>query len=279
MTYNMHMIRERFGRFWHDRLGRPFRLHTGIDQNPTGLREVALLHGIGRSAAVWQYLADDLANKPYHLLAFDLLGFGQSPKPDWPVYTVDDHAKAVIASLLRMRRHRRPMLLVGHSMGCLVAVRVATLRPDLVERLILYQPPLYVGLPAKRRYSIRKDLYYRIYKRLIEGQEKVSSSRLQRMLVQHTGMHMQPDIVMPFLKSLEHTIMEQTTLQDMRKLKIPIDVIFGTRDMLVIRGSAKNVFKEIAAPLQTHTIRELHTVSKRASQFIAQLIDETLGDD
>jgi cis-3-alkyl-4-acyloxetan-2-one decarboxylase len=278
MTYNGDMFRDRVSRLWHTYLNRPYRLYVGIDQNPSALHEVVLLHGIGRSASTWHYVAENLVNKPYHILAFDLLGFGQSPKPTWPEYDIDDHAKAVISALLRKRRQRKPVLLVGHSMGCLIAVRIAMLRPDLVSGLILYQPPLYVGLPDKRRYNVRTDLYFRIYKSLIEGQEKQSQSRLQRLIVSHTGMQVQPEIVQPFVKSLQHTIMGQTTLRDMRKLKVPIEVVYGTRDLLVIRGTAKNVFKDIAAPLQTHTIRELHMVSKKASLFLAKLIDQALNE-
>jgi len=266
------MIRRRLSIFWHERLGRPYRLHAGIDQNTTGLQEVVLLHGIGRSSAVWSPVAEDLLQKPIHLMAFDLLGFGQSPKPDWLNYTVDDHAKAVIAATLKTRRHKGPMIFVGHSMGCLVAVRVAVMRPDLVKRLILYQPPIYIGLPNKRRYNIRTDLYYRLYKRFIEQSEAVPQSRLRPMLAKRTGIWLQPEILQPFLKSLQHTILEQTTLKEMPNIKIPVDIIYGSRDLLVVRGSTKNIFKDIGAPLKTHTIREFHKVSKKAGRFIARQI-------
>lgn len=266
------MLQEGFSKFWHKRLGRPYRLHVAIDQNPGAEQEVILLHGIGRSSEVWRYMANDLLDKPYHLLAFDLLGFGDSPKPDWVTYDVEDHARAVIATTLKHCRHNHPVTFVGHSMGCLIAVRVATLRPDLVKRLVLYQPPIYVGLPNRRRYSLRKDLYYRLYQYLLEEPVAKSSSRLKMAIVKHTGISVRPEILQPFLKSLRYTIMEQTTLQEMKTLKIPMDIIYGSRDMFVIRGSAKNVFKEIGAPLQTHTIREIHTVSKKASRFIARQI-------
>jgi pimeloyl-ACP methyl ester carboxylesterase len=267
------MIRARLELLWHKNMGRPYRLSVGIDQNPDGPYEVVLLHGIGRSSAVWEYVADDLKDTPCHVMAFDLLGFGESPKPTWPSYSVDDHAKAAIAAILRYRRHRHPVIIVGHSMGCLIAVRIAALRPDLVERLVLYEPPLYVGLPDKRRYNIRRDLYYRLYKRLIQEPLVTDSpSRLRRLLIKRTGMQVRPETLQPFLRSLQHTIMEQTTLADMRHLQIPIDIIYGSRDMIVIRGNKKHIFKEITAPLQTHTIRELHAVSKRSSVFIAQRI-------
>jgi pimeloyl-ACP methyl ester carboxylesterase len=273
MAYTVReMFRERVSLFWHKNMGRPYRLAVGINQNPSGTDEIVFLHGIGRTSAIWQFVAKDLASKPYHLLAFDLLGFGESPKPDWLNYTVDDHAKTVIATVERYRHQQKPLIFVGHSMGCLIAVRIATLRPDLVQRLILYQPPIYVGLPKKRRYNIRKDLYYRLYKRLVEEPETKSPSRLRRLLMQRTGLRVRPETLRPFLKSLQYTIMEQTTLQEMRDIQVPIDIIYGSRDMVVIRGKKKTIFKEITAPLQTHTIRELHVVSQSASDFIAKRI-------
>jgi pimeloyl-ACP methyl ester carboxylesterase len=263
------MLHPIFDRFWHKTLERPYRLNVGIDAQSNAPEEIVLLHGIGRSSSIWQPLVDELQGEPYHVLAFDLLGFGDSPKPDWPQYNTEDHANAVIAAIRRSRKHRKPVVLVGHSMGCLIAVQIALQQPKLVKRLILYQLPLYEGLPNKRRYKVRKDLYYRLYERLIAEPTTASPSRLRRLMIKHTGLHMRPETMQPFLKSLEHTIMEQTTLSDMRNVQVPIDVIYGSRDMVVIRGKPKHIFKEISAPLETHTIRELHTVSQRAAKFIA----------
>src|SRR4051812_38574498 len=96
--------------FWHRRLGRPYKLKRTID---TGRgTPVVLLHGIGRSGLVWNNVVEGLKRRPYRVVAFDLLGFGDSPKPDWADYTIDDHAGAVIASLEKMRLGQ-PAVLVG----------------------------------------------------------------------------------------------------------------------------------------------------------------------
>ena len=150
-------------RFWHGRLGRPYRLAQPLDSGSG--QPVVLLHGIGRTGQTWQRVVEGLALEPCRLVAFDLLGFGASPKPGWPAYDSDDHARAVIAGIERLRADQ-PAILVGHSMGCLVAVRVARLRPDLVKHLVLYQMPLLEGLPEKRRYRLQLNLYARFFKRI-----------------------------------------------------------------------------------------------------------------
>ena len=77
---------------WHQRLGRPYILAKHHDSGSG--TPVVLLHGIGKSGKVWQPLIDELADEPFRLTVFDLLGFGDSPKPDWPLYDIDTHAQA-----------------------------------------------------------------------------------------------------------------------------------------------------------------------------------------
>lgn len=260
------MLRDTFDRLWHRVLRRPYRLALPINQG-TG-EPVLLLHGIGASGHIWQHVAEVLQDKPYHLIAPDLLGFGASPKPQRLDYSVDDHARAVIATIQR-QAGRQPLVIVGHSMGCLIAVRIARLRPDLVKRLILYQMPLYAGLPNRRHYTVRRDLYFRIYKRLMEWPAAQTQTGLRRAVIRMTGLHLTPDIWQPFRRSLRSTIMEQTTLQDLTQLRVPLDIIYGSLDAVVIRGKPRKVFAQVLAPLETHTLAQLHRVTVRASKFIA----------
>jgi pimeloyl-ACP methyl ester carboxylesterase len=167
-----------FDRFWHERLGRPYKLYRRIDSGKGGA--VVLLHGIGRSGKVWRRVVDGLQFFPYRVIVFDLLGFGESPKPKHLAYTVDDHADAVIAAMERLRL-KEPAVLAGHSMGCLVAVRVARLRPDLVKHLVLYEMPLYDGLPEKRSYQVRQNFYFRIYQKMIEYQPTFDAEHMGRL--------------------------------------------------------------------------------------------------
>lgn len=232
-----------------------------------------LLHGIGRTGDTWEHVVE-LLGHTHRIVAFDLLGFGASPKPDWVTYSTDDHVQAVIASIQKL--HQKPVTLVGHSMGCLVAVRLARLRPDLVKHLVLYEMPLYEGLPNKKVYRLRTDLYYRLYRRILRFEPASQAQKVQlaqRLAKRIVGFEVDERTWQPFMKSLEHTIMAQTTAQDMQHVRIPMDVIYGRYDMLVIRGKAHKFFGEDSEHINTHTIRESHVISPKASKFIVDRIE------
>lgn len=261
-----------FDRLWHQVLSRPYRLAKPLD---TGQGQpVVLLHGIGRTGHTWQHVTELLADRPYRLVAFDLLGFGASPKPGWPPYDIDDHARAVIASITKLRLGQ-PAVLVGHSMGCLVAVRVARLRPDLARHLVLYQMPLYEGLPEKRRYRAQLAIYNRLYSRLLKFEPAFDPANVrlvERLAMRITGFEVDRDTWQPFLRSLEHTILKQTAAEDIKQVAAPMDVIYGSYDMLVIRGKARHIFGENNDKITAHTIRERHVISTKASRFIVERI-------
>jgi len=228
------------------------------------------LHGIGASGAVWEEVAGQLNGEPVRVIAFDLLGFGQSPKPVIK-YNADEQARAVIKAMSR-HKVRKPVMLVGHSMGSLIAARIARIRPDLVQHLILYQMPVYEGLPERGGYRLRRDFYFKLYDAIVDDPTMLLGSSMRAVVLRKAGVSVTPETLQPFARSLRHTIMEQSVLSDLSHIKVPIDVIYGSLDVLVIRGKAETVFTEVPAPLRTHTITQLHRLTPRASKFIAKRI-------
>ena len=273
----------RLDKFWHGSLKRPYRLAKPVDIGDAGAPTVLLLHGLGRFGGAWEHVIERLEGQPLRAVAFDLLGFGESPKPVRLNYTVDDHARAVIDAITRYRlvRGRRKLIIVGHSMGCLIAVRVARLRPDLVSHLVLYEMPLYKGLPDKRSYRVRTNLYFKLYERIIafrpvfkQGQGK---RRAQRLAERIAGFTLSDDTWKPFVRSLKHTIMEQTTADDIKQLKMPMEVVYGTKDRVVIRGKTTEIFGEDVTNITAHTIRENHGITKKAGEFLSRRILYLVG--
>lgn len=109
---------------------------------------VALLHGLFNSGRYWGAHYDDIAD-PGALVVPDLLGFGRAPKPP-SGYTADAHADAVAQTLRDCGVHGR-VLLGAHSIGALVAMRLAIRHPDLVGGIVAFAPPLYATPHSARR--------------------------------------------------------------------------------------------------------------------------------
>jgi pimeloyl-ACP methyl ester carboxylesterase len=99
---------------------------------------VLLVHGLGVGGSIWQSFARRLLP---HLAAIapDLRGHGQSDAPATG-YTPADYALDLVE--LIQAELEPPVPVVGHSLGALVALALAELRPDLVSWLVLLDPPL-----------------------------------------------------------------------------------------------------------------------------------------
>ena len=95
---------------------------------------VVCLHGFCQSSAYWAPTLDRVASLGRHGLAVDLPGFGASAAEPGP-YTMEALADAV-AALLEARGLER-MVLVGGSMGGVVAQHLALRHPQRVGRLLL----------------------------------------------------------------------------------------------------------------------------------------------
>ena len=96
-------------------------------------RPVVLVHGLGGAAANWVAVAPALARRR-RVLVLDLPGHGgSSPLPAVP--NLNPFAD-VVATLLH-REDAAPAALVGHSLGGVVALRLALRHPDSVEAIVL----------------------------------------------------------------------------------------------------------------------------------------------
>jgi pimeloyl-ACP methyl ester carboxylesterase len=114
-----------------ERRGAGLRFFAGGEGEP-----VVLVHGLAGSAANWAELLPELAER-HRVVAVDLPGHGGSEPPRTGA-GVTDFADAV-AGVIELEG-AGPALLVGHSFGGLVVLRLAHRRPELVRGLLLVAP-------------------------------------------------------------------------------------------------------------------------------------------
>lgn len=102
---------------------------------------VVLLHGLGSARSTWNPIVPTLAWRQ-RVLAFDQRGHGESSHASG-TYSLEHYVPDAIAFCESVTD--QPVVLVGHSLGGVVAASVAQIRPDLVRGVLLEDPPLYRG--------------------------------------------------------------------------------------------------------------------------------------
>ena len=112
-----------------------------LEWGPAAGPAVLCLHGLLDQALIWEPLAQALAAEGFRVIAPDLRGHGRS-----------DHAAAgggyqaldFITDTVGLSDQLgiREAIVIGHSLGSVVACGLASLRPQMVRRLLLIEPVL-----------------------------------------------------------------------------------------------------------------------------------------
>ena len=136
------------------------RMHytrTGVGKSP-----LILLHGLTANGLCWTAIAHELEGE-YDVIMPDFRGHGQSSAPDYG-YRYDDHANDVVGLMNGLGIS--PTVLIGHSMGGLVAAVVASHYPALIRGLILADPTF---ISSKQQREVRDSDVADQHKRVLNG--------------------------------------------------------------------------------------------------------------
>src|SRR6201991_4253341 len=101
-------------------------------------RTAVLLHGKNFCGATWVETIHRLSDAGYRVIAPDQIGFCKSSKPERYQFSFDQLAANTHALLQALGIGRA--IVVGHSMGGMLAARYALMYPDGVDRLVLINP-------------------------------------------------------------------------------------------------------------------------------------------
>ena len=252
-----------------------------LDVAPTGPangRSVVLLHGKNFCAATWQDTISALAQAGYRVIAPDQIGFCKSSKP--PAY---QFSLAQLADntqhLLRTLGVSRPVV-VGHSMGGMLAIRYALMFPQDTAQLALVAPigledwkaegvpwrsvdAWYAGELKTSFDSIKKyqlQVYY-------DGQWKPEYERWARM---QAGMYLgQGKQAVAWDQALTYDmVFNQPVVHELPLLSVPTTLFIGLKDRTAIGRDA-------APPEVRERLGDYPRLGRRAAAAIpgAQLVE------
>ena len=110
----------------------------------TGDTAVFLLHGVGGGASAWDQTLPLLAAQGYRCIAWNMPGYGRSV----PVAPYTNQTLA--QSLLNLMAHigARRNVVLGHSMGGMIAQEAFALEPNAIQGLVLFATSPAFGKPG-----------------------------------------------------------------------------------------------------------------------------------
>ena len=205
-------------------------------------KSMVLLHGWGATVRVWDKVVAGLQDE-YDLLPVPLPGHGESWLSEVSLQALTSELMDKLGQMVSDR-----VVFLGWSLGGLLAMQAALLRPDLVRALLLVaSTPVFVqrndwdaAVPLEEF-----DSFYRLYKREPE-------KSLQRFIT----LQAQGDInSRQVIKNLQFAsapcnsqlrwgldcLRESNLLSGLSKLRMPVHMLFGGQDVLVPRQVASRL--------------------------------------
>ena len=100
-----------------------------------------LLHGVGSSSDTWWRLREDLGDLGWETTALDLAGHGDRAVPATGLRNLSDLTEDVWAQVADQRFD----VVVGHSLGAVVALDLAAAHPGIAGQVVVVDPPVLGG--------------------------------------------------------------------------------------------------------------------------------------
>jgi pimeloyl-ACP methyl ester carboxylesterase len=240
---------------------------------------IVLLHGIGSNAQSFAPLMRAFDER-HPALAWNAPGYGASQPLaiDWP--DASDYAAALNRLLAQVDISR--CVLVGHSLGCLIAARFALVSPRRVAALVLISPAL--GHGAEKGAPLPPAVGRRIEDLDRLGPAQFAAARAPSLVADPAA---RPDVVRaveqamadvrrPGYDQAARLLAVSRLIDDAAKLDVPTTVIVGIEDRITPPANVRRAFEALPEASQRHAYVEIanagHAICQEQPAEIARII-------
>ena len=225
-----------------------------------------------------------LAAAGYRVVAPDLRGYGESPKPRG----IDQYrVTALVEDVAELITE--PCILVGHDWGALVAWFVAMLRPELVEKLVIMNvphPALFVRELRRSRKQRVKALYQLFFH--LPVLPEIFIRVFGRMLMKRAGRFTPEQIdayqahwkrnITPMLNYYRAMTRTRGELRPMmRRIDVPTLIIWGQREPVMLPSTLEGTEEWVPDVTIVEVPRAGHFVQHDATERVNELLLEFLA--
>lgn len=180
----------------------------------------------------------------YQVFIPDLPGFGHEPPPKNP-WTVSDYVDFILD--YAQKHDLKKFVLIGHSFGGRIAIKLAAQYPEKIEKLILTGAAGIRFASLKERIKITLFLFgskifnFFFYLPPFNFMKTLSRKILYYLLGAKDYVGLQNEIIKETFKK----VINEDLIPNMRQIKVPTLLIWGEKDRVLPLYHAKIMEKEI----------------------------------
>jgi pimeloyl-ACP methyl ester carboxylesterase len=112
---------------------------------------VMFVHGMPMTSTLWRPVCDHLDRDD--VVTLDLPGFREPPPPGWRG-DKDEYVEWLLRQIEAEHARTGPVHLVGHDWGCLLTLRAASLRPELLRSVAAGNGPIDPHWPLHAHWQV-----------------------------------------------------------------------------------------------------------------------------
>lgn len=200
---------------------------------------MVLVHGISASLFCWRPVIPRLSEE-YDVIALDLPGHGESSMPAHATFGIDDQVERLRLFLDHLGI--KECYWVGNSMGCNITMAfaltypertlgVTAIAPAASSRLVPLPYASFSWMAGPLSWLVTRKLIQRLHMNAIQKRERLSDGRITESL----------KVYRRNPAAIRSVFLASAAIRDRRlpglfkELKIPVLILWGTRDSLVSR--------------------------------------------
>lgn len=224
---------------------------------------VLFVHGAFADYRAWEPLREDVAEE-HRFIAYTQRQFGTGDWPEEPGFSRDVHEEDLVALL---EAWGEPMHLVGWSYSGPIVLQAALDRPDLVRRVVIFEPTLETVVEGKPEHAQALADWGAGWGPAAEALQGGDSEKAIQLSIEYVfglpegGFETLPEAARGMFLDNAHTVPKlfgappptPMTCDDLGGVQAPVLILWGTETLPFFEAAAR----EVAACLPNATLGEI----------------------